>query len=381
MNTYLKKIITATMAIAALALSAKAQPAPPPSPVGQWDCIVSGPGQNGIMFMNFTSDIDTNNGLPTFEAVFVNAGRQTIPTGRNGVPIAARAGSSSITNLFGGGFISGSAGPVANNGGTNDWMPDSRGHRGNWFFDSKGRVVGGFYTVVNATAAVTNFFPVCVETNLSIPLTNGSTFDVPIDICFSNAALSTNIAWGPAPDGETGTTNISIANTNFTLGVLGETNSVSFVGKVSGSHLTLTGVSTFGKLTIKGVPLVPVDTFFAAPDAFFWTGVLADNGVKSFETFTLMDTTIPNCYVPVGQGPSYTFGDGSLCLISSQKKMAFAIAEIPINSPEVPNGVSRATVGPLINTKKALGTKGVGDSTSGVNLIQFDANLSPYTFP
>jgi hypothetical protein len=381
MKTYLKKIITASVAIAALALSAKAQLPTPPSPVGQWDCIVSGPGQDGIMFMNFTSDIDTNNGLPTFEAVFVHAGRQTIPTGRNGVPIATRAGNGSVTNLFGGGFINGSAGPVANNGDVNDWLPDSRGHRGNWFFDSNGRIVGSFYTVVNATTGVTNFFQMCVETNLSIPLTNGSTFDVPIDICFSNAALATNVAWGPAPDGESGTTNISIANTNFTLGVLGETNSVSFVGKVSPTHLTLTGVTSFGKITIKGVPLVPVDTFLAAPDSFFWTGILKESGVKSYETFTLTDTTIPNCYIPVGQGPSYTYGDGSICLISSQKKIGFAITQIGINDTEVPTTVSRATVGPLINTKKALGAKGVGDSDTGADLIQFNANLSPFIFP
>src|SRR5580765_5522070 len=66
--------ILATLLVLASATAGRAALALPPSPVGQWDCIMSGAGQDGIIFLNFTMDIDTNSGLPTFEGVFVSAG-------------------------------------------------------------------------------------------------------------------------------------------------------------------------------------------------------------------------------------------------------------------------------------------------------------------
>ena len=153
-------LATATLlAVGTPAAQAVTQPA---SPVGQWDCVMSGNGQNGIIFLNFTSDTDNQSGLPTFEALYVQAGHTKLQAGREGTTGGTgRDGSSSsaFTNLFGGGFVLGSAGDVANNGTAGDWMPDSRGHRGNWFYNSKGQVLGSYYTVLNAnSASITNYF-------------------------------------------------------------------------------------------------------------------------------------------------------------------------------------------------------------------------------
>ena len=365
----------ALLAVVAPAAQAVTQPS---SPEGQWDCVITGAGQSGIIFLNFTTDTDINTGLPTFEGLIAQAGRKRPASGSTSG--SRTTSSASFTNVFGGGFISGSAGDVNHNGDP-EWLEDSRGHRGSWFFNSKGQVIGSFYTVVNATGNVTNFFDTCIDEFVPIALTNGNTFFAPVQFCFTAPVVATNYPWGPASDGETGTIFLSFVNTNFTVGAAGVTNNVSFVGKVvQGKRLTMVGNSLFGKFTISGVPLVPVTTALPV-DGFFWTGVKVQDGAKYAEQFTLLaDPIIPNVYSVSGQGPSYTYnGTNSYCMISSKKRIAFVINEIGVGLSDSP--VGRATFGTLISNSKAIGTKGLGDSSSSLNLIQFNANLSPFILP
>lgn len=388
----------ALLAFAAPVLNSFAQPA---SPVGAWDCIMTGNGQNGILFLNFTGDSDGPNGvgLPIFEGLYIQAGHKKVggASGRNGASGTGRTQGSvaSVTNLFGGGFLAGSATGIYTNVGPDDWLTDSRGYRGYWFFNNKGQVVGSFYNVLNSTALTTNFFETCTNNTIQIPLTNGGFYSLSFDFCFTNAVLNTNYPW-LAPDREAGTTNLLLTNFNYTVGLVGQTNDVSFVGKVvPGKRLTLVGTSAFGKFTIRGVPLNPINT--ALPlDGFYWTGSKFQNGFHSMEQFGLVDLVpnltvgftnlnqvIPNAYIMVGQGPSYSYGStngATLCLISSQKRIGFFVQEVPYGT--IPNLFeTRATFGKFVNTTRKIGGNTLGESTADFDLIQFNAFLSPYPLP
>jgi hypothetical protein len=386
----------ATAAMVALlspALSALSQPA---SPVGTWDCVMTGNGQNGILFLNFMPETDVINGLPglpVFEGVFIQAGQLKLSgAGRGGSNVSTRSGGGgTFTNLFGGGFVNGSASGMATNVGPDDWYGDSRGLRGYWAYNSKGQTVGQFYTVLNVTANITNYFETCVDQFETVGLTNGNQYTFQVNFCFTNAILATNYPWF-APDGEFGATNLTFTNQNFTFGTAGQTNDISFVGKViPGKRLTLVGTSRFGKFTIRGVPLQPLNTALPV-DGFFWTGTKFQNGFRSQEEFTLTGASdsltnilgvIPNFFAMVGQGPSYIYGttnEGSMCLISSQKKIGFFVQEVPFGtSPDLTE--FRATIGKLVNTTKKIGSQTTGESTADANHIQFNTYLSPFEIP
>jgi hypothetical protein len=373
----------AAVTLLALGLRAAHAAIIPISPVGQWDCVINGPGQAGIIFFNFTEDLDTNSGFPTFEGFFVQAGHQgNAPASARGGNGVGRSNTSvSFTNLFGGGFIDGAAGGVAENGTGDDWLMDSRGHRGNWFFNAKGEVVGSYYTVLNATTTITNFFQTCTNISFPIALTNGGAFPFSFDVCFTNAVLTTNVFWGPAEDGETGFTNLNFTNANFTLGSLGVTNNVSFVGKVVGKKLVLNGSSTYGKLTITGVALnpIPIKSGLPIDGPYFWTGMVTQDNTKLAEEFNLTDTGILNLYGMTGQGPSYSYGPtNSFCMISANNRIGFVVTEAQVNGKPNPLGISRATVGTFTNTKKAIGSKTIGDSIQDLNLIEFDTFVTPF---
>src|SRR5580765_1266943 len=93
MKKFIAKNYGRLLGLAATALVAIAPAAQavviPVSPVGQWDCIINGAGNTGIIFLNFTEDIDPNSGFPTFEGLFIVAGH----TGKNNNSGDPRSGS------------------------------------------------------------------------------------------------------------------------------------------------------------------------------------------------------------------------------------------------------------------------------------------------
>lgn len=232
--------------------------------VNDWDFVVSGGGQDGIMFLHFTKDLDPNSGLPTFEGVLVYAGKKAISVDPRSQGIYGRTntiGTPGWTNLFGGSFIEGVSGTVADNGGSNDWFPDSTGLRSDWFYNAKGQLVGSFFTVIF----------------------------------------------------------LDPSNTN------GITNNVSFVGNLSTKRLTLKASSGFGGFSAVGVPLVATT---APVEQAPWSATRNVAGNLYLETFSMLPSGITNMFLLQGSGPSYTYSDFSFCLISSQKKIALSIGEV-----------------------------------------------------
>lgn len=303
------KVLLAMTAVFSTALVTNSHAAVPfGDPTGNdWDFVVKGGGQDGIMFLHFTKDLDPNNNLPTFEGIFVYAGNRhpATPTDRN-TGGTGRTGSSpnTFTNLFGGGIIQGTAGRVANNGGSNDWFaPDSTGLRGDWFYNAKGQIVASYFTVI--------FLGV--------------------------------------------TTN-------------GITNNVSFTANlVPSKRMTLSASSSFGNFSAIGVPLVATT---APVDTFTWTANRnLGSGFSVIENFSLSPTSIPNAFSLTGSGPSYTYDPGSFCLISSQKRIGFAIAEDTAD----PLPITTGTAGPFRASTKAISANTSGFIATQTNRISFNA--------
>lgn len=147
---------------------------------------------------------------------------------------------------------------------------------------------------------------------------------------------------------------------------------VSFIGRVNpGKRLTFVASTTIGTISFKGVP------YAALPDiSGTWAGVKKQNGVSYNETFTLTPSGFfENIYqTGDGTGPGYDFT--GYAVVSSQKRMGFAFAELPLGST---NEVLRATVG-KVSTKNALTAKTIGttESSDTAPKLTFDASfLSP----
>lgn len=376
-----------------IALAAPSHATPFALPTGNdWDCITSGGGQDGVMFLHFTTDLDTN-GFATFEGIFAIAGQKNFPTvnARTGLPGSSGTGRTNtsfpgFTNLFGAGFVGGPGVGFPNNGGDNDWLTDSRGFRGVWFFDSKGRIVGSYFIVENVTGVVSNYFAMCTNVILSVLLTNGTIYNTNYgEICFSNGqgpTLTTNLAWGPASDGETGTSNITLVNTNFNLVPVGtSTNAVDFVGTVvPGKRLTLTGSSLLGRVLFHGVPLVPLVNVTDLATANPWVGQKLQDGITYRDFFTmapLLSNTnslfiLPNAFALSGENALYTY-EGGLCLISSQKKIGFGLVEAPVGNPNAPGNL-RGTYGSYSVTRTGINAKTTGLDSGTTNRIRFSAS-------
>lgn len=272
--------------------------------LNDWDFIVSGGGQDGVMFLHFTKDLDPITGLPTFEGVLVYAGKKSIPFDPRSTGVSGRTNATTpgFTNLFGGGFIQGTVGTVADNGGPNDWLPDSTGMRGDWFYNTKGQLVGSYFTVIFLD-----------------------------------------------PTGVTATTN-----------------NVSFVGNVSTKRLTLKASSGFGGFSAVGVPLVATTAPVAqAP----WSVTRNVSGNLYLETFSMIPSNVTNMFLLQGTGPSYTIStNSSFCLISSQKKIGFAIEEMTGTNGTATTG----TFGTFTASKNSITVKTGGLMSTSANRITFD---------
>src|SRR5215831_447904 len=245
MKTNSKTMLRGALALSALLVCGLgvSNAAAPVTPVGTWDCTLTGAhGQKGLAFLTFSDD-GTNRSFDGFEILVANPTTSTpelnnvrndgTEQGRETVAATTSTGSTNtLQTLIGFGEISGP-----------------------WTFDSKGRVVGFFVQLVNASGNVTNYSTMCFSNQVTFTTnfpgsTNGTLFGpVNLSFCFDTATFSTNVTF-------TEPTNASftftLQNTNFTVGpsTVQQTNQISFTGKVSSSkHITLKCSSTFGNLT------------------------------------------------------------------------------------------------------------------------------------
>lgn len=361
--------------IATFSIPAEAAPFDSPA-LNNWDCVTTGAGQDGISFLSFSTDVDTN-GLYMFNGYFLVAGKKGLGSNSNGRPGSlgvGRGGSGStnttIVNLYGGGPIN-----------------------GNWFFDEKGRIVGSFYTIVNATGIQTNYLESCITTNITFTVlnsTNGIDYitSTNVEFCFTNGpTFQTNFAWTVLNTNDntlnTYSQTFTFENTNFNTSLLGATNSVSFIGTViPNKRLTLVASTSYGRLTFKGVPLSDVTIAGTTSlDGSSWIGYKKVNNVSYLEHFNLSASIVPNLYLVNGTSATYTYAnpidpqDQSFCLVSSQGKIGFYIVEFPLGASL---GNSRTTIGNFINTRKTTGAQTVGAEEPELSTpVHFNATLIP----
>jgi hypothetical protein len=119
--------------------------APFDSPVGVWDCVTSGGGQRGITYLTFSND----NTFSGFAMVAGMPARTVVNSSSRGGP-DGRSDNSSLT------------------AGTNTFVFGFMHVKGPWQFDSRGRVIGSFREILNATSLSTNYF----ATNVLESITN-----------------------------------------------------------------------------------------------------------------------------------------------------------------------------------------------------------------
>ncbi len=367
----------ALLATLAAGNSYAAQKFPDPT-VNDWDCVTTGGGQDGILFLHFTDDIDPDSGFRTFEGMFAQAGaRRVSGDPRSNGGDTGRTPQTNVTstvqNLFGGGSIQGTAGTVEDNGGPNDWFADSRGLRGIWGFNSKGQLVGFYFTVENTFGVATNFQNTCTNIPVVIPLTNATVFSTNIDVCFTNESATISVSFGPFTDGEGPVvSNFTLVNTNFFLTPIGITNDVSFSGTISGKRMNLLATSTVGNFNVRGVPLQEIT---APVTDFTWSGEKIQDGTVFQELFTMFpDPVIPNLFDLDGQGSSYNYTN-AFCLISSQKKIGIVLTEVPDGGSDI--GPFRGTIGAFKSSKNAISAKTTGFTTATPNPIRFNASAVP----
>ena len=147
------------------------------------------------------------------------------------------------------------------------------------------------------------------------------------------------------------------------------TNAVSFTAKVT-PNKRFTAVyssSLGGNGTYTGVPMKGVTDLSGR-----WTGTEKIGSLSTYEFFNLTPMSTAeghtNVYDIIGAGPGYSMS--GVCMVSSQKKIAFANYKFsnPTNPP-----TQRATTGPLVNSKTSLGgnTRGLIDLGTNVNYNAF----------
>ena len=292
------------------------------SPVGTvWDCVISGK-RNGIAYLTFSTDGGgTLSGYEILVPTRPISARTVLVTdslGSNGLGVRP-APASGTTNIYG--FF-----PV----------------NGSWGFDSKGRLIGFFVEVAGMGACTTNTTP--ISTN---------EFEWPTPILQTNAFTDTWCVTAPiATNMLTGTfTNQTICYTNQLDCPNTFTNTVNFTGKVvPGKRLTLTGKTSLGTVTVRGVPSAKLNDLSGA-----WYGVKKQNQTTSFEFLDLTNSLIgPNTYLVSGTGADYSYL--GVAGLSSQKKIACALTVLNLDGTYQS---TRAVIGPFNSKKLTANTAGV----------------------
>jgi hypothetical protein len=322
---HLARLVGAS-ALGLLALAATSQAAAPKSPVGTWDCVMSG-AREGLASMTFHAD-------GTFTNIEVL------------VPKPAKAPAPNNDNRGGDGV---GRFPGDSSGGsvTNKTLPPhtdlfgSQETSGLWTFDIRGRVIGSFYEISEPTYATNAITPPSTNLDLTlyeVPTTNASSlgdeFCVTRTIGTNSAGLYTNLV------------------SCYVITANAITNQLSFVGTVvPGKRLTLVVSSPAGKVTFSGVPNVPLTDISGN-----WYGSERVGQLWYTEFFTLTPSTLgPNIYAVDGSGPGYTYS--GMAMLSPQKKLGFSLGIYPLFGAELLDGPQevRAVVGPL-NLKRLGGT-------------------------
>jgi hypothetical protein len=184
-----------------------AAPAPPKSPVGTWDCLMSGSGQQGIAFIRFSSNGSSNwfSGYELQATPPKTGGIATVVEGRNDTGDTGRVPGLSATNATG--------------TPTNNYVFGFTSVQGPWTYDSKGRVIGYFTQVINPADATTNWLQTCVNTNAVLTAlagTNQYASQTGLYFCFTNSVLVTNASLTvPLTFANTATPQVTTVATNW----------------------------------------------------------------------------------------------------------------------------------------------------------------------
>jgi hypothetical protein len=336
------------------------------SPVGTWDCVITG-AKNGLAYLTFSNE--TNNGGTFDSRVIV-------------VPKASRSSSASLIPGMVAGLGSNNLGPRRPDEprGTNLFGSFPIIAAAPWALDDKGRVNGSFVEVSkDSCTTVTNPLPTCVDTNIPFSVTNqfGGISDniaTNFHLCFTNGILQTNLTWSAtsSQDGTTNMfqTNLTVVNTNFflTTNCSSITNSTSFIGRVvPGKRITLSAKTPQGSFVLRGVPAS------GAPLASLsgqWLGIRKKDGIGTLELFNLSsrsDTNTPNTYLVDGAGPDYLYTNG-LAILSAQKKIAISIS---ITAPDGDDLGNRVIIGTFNPKKLKANMAGLERSADSVDRINF----------
>lgn len=301
-----------------LATAAAIAQSQPKSPVGTWDCVLSG-ARGGVAYLTFSGD--ENGGTVT--------GLEIVVPKSSSQPHASLVATIATSGL--GQRLPATNQPSASVAGS---LPVA----GQWGFDIKGRTIGFFTEIVPPLVRV-----IC--STIPVIITNAQTL-----------AVETNF--------------FTSCVTNFSQ--VGLTNPVSFVGSVvPGKRLSLVAGSPLGSVTFRGAPAVDLTDVSGS-----WFGLESGNGGSAFEFFTLTPIPdFPNAYTVDGLGPNYSYNDG-LALLSSQKIIAFALDIIDGSGSES----IRATSGSFnARTLQAntTGTEAPPGLLSPANNIRFQVTRRP----
>jgi hypothetical protein len=402
-----------------------------PSPVGSWEFLISGKGQVGMAFINFSNDftfqgyeLDSSRAVET-SPINVQGRNNGGNEGRNGfTSVPTNSASTASSNLFGFGPISGP-----------------------WRYDVHGHIIGNFTQLVDVQAPVTNtvanieaLVSFVVRsgsrvdydstTNLSLQITNLSSgtnngvavfnwqvlgldqlttnrFSVVFKVTDTNLAVTLPVTITNA-DGTIDSsglyvlnlpytnglplvvvTNLAFTNSNAELPVTnmylyafslvtsntaifssgGTTNGVSFTGVIgSGRHFTIHASSGYGMITYRGIPLNNNLVDLSGD----WYGKRKKNGQTFLELFSNHPFTLDNGTIPFPNLYYTTNGTGPGYTFEGVTMLS-ARKRIGFAFATFPGGSDTALISGLMGPMGMSG-KGVRANTTGTQ--EPDAHIS-----
>lgn len=307
-----------------------AQAATPPSPVGEWDCVVSGKQGVGLAHITFAEDF-------TFTGTEILTVNPAAPTPSSSSYDGRNPGGDLARGIYigpgpGGPSSSSGSGSTGGTSSTGEQLFGKNEINGSWGYDIYNRVIGYFVQVVQKTQ-------LSISTNL-----------VQITWTVTNADGSISITNEIKP--------VIVTNSQPVYA----TNMVGVLAKVvPGERLDLSASTPNGKQVYRGKP------FTAAPADLTgsWYVNKVANGQSLVEFFDAAPGATPYLFTIDGRGAGYTYT--GLSMVSLWNKVAFIFQRADGSSPD---GVLGVTYG-NINPKKLIGkTKGLEEPSTR---IRFDA--------